>query len=293
MSKTKALITASRLDLSMLSTTRYQNNSMILSVASRRNLLSLGKKFNLYLRKKRRKITAETIRDFLEELKFEYAPSTWNLSRQNLKRLLKLQPQINKNYLFRLLVDEIFKDIRPIQIDRQVKEYLSEKEIQKLIRNSPARLGLIIETLFLTGCRISELIGIRLRDIRKSDSGAAITVLGKGNKVRTVYIPNDLLRNIRHTFQSRIYLFENRKGNQLDASNLWKAIRKAGRKVLRKDIHPHLLRHSTASYLLLEKGRSAKYVSRYLGHSTPAVTLDMYVHEQPRAEIVSLFNLSA
>jgi len=289
MNSSKALITAASLDLSMLINTRCQDNSMILSAASRRNLMSLGKKFNHFLLQRRRKITPQTIKDFLNDLKSDCKSSTWNLGRQNLKRLLKLQPHVRKNYMFRLLIDEIFRDIRPLQLDRQVKEYLSEGEIAELVKKSSPRLSLVIRTLFLTGCRISELTGIRLRDISTGQNGAAITILGKGNKIRTVYIPNDLLKQIRQTFNSQVYLFENRSGNRLDNSNLWKAIRKSGREILNLKIWPHLFRHSTASFLLLEKGKSAKYVSKYLGHSTPAVTLDMYVHEQPGADVVNLF----
>jgi integrase len=292
MSKTKALITASCLDLSMLSGARYQDNSMILSAASRRNLLSLGKKFNNYIRVNRRKITPQSIKDFLAELKVDCAASTWNLSRQNLKRLLKLQPNVRKNYLLRLLIDEIFRDIRPLQLDRKVKDYLSEKEISDLIKGSPTRLALIIRTMFITGCRISELIGIRYRDIKTSSHNAALTILGKGNKIRTVYIPIDLLQRIRQTFRSREYLFVNRNGNQLDASNIWKQLKRSGNEILGRSIHPHLLRHSTANYLLQEKGKSAKYVAEYLGHSTPAITLDMYIHEQPGTDILNLFRSS-
>lgn len=292
MSKTKALITASSLDLSLLSGARYQDNSMILSAAARRNLLSLGKKFNLYLQQNRRKITPQTIIDFLVELKMNCAASTWNLSRQNLKRLLKLQPHVRKNYLLRLLIDEIFRDIRPLQLDRKVKDYLSGDEIDLLVNQSSPKLSLVIRTLFLTGCRISELIGIRLRDISTEQRGAALSILGKGNKIRTVYIPNDLLQKIRQEFQGRKYLFENRNGKQLDASNLWKEIKRAGNEILGRSIHPHLLRHSTANYLLQDKRKSAKYVSKYLGHSSPAITLEMYIHEQPGAEVVSLFRSS-
>lgn len=287
------LLPVSSLDLSRLNQTRYQNNRMILSNAARRNLLSLGQKFNSYLQDKRRKISPETIRSFLEDIKQEYAPSTWNLARQNLKRLLKLQPQIKKNYLMRLLIDEVFKDIRPIKLDKQVKEYLSRKEVEKLIKKSSPKLSLIIETMFLTGCRITELTGMRWRDVRFKQKKAAINILGKGNKLRTVFVPSSLIKRIQAEYKSTTFLFENRNHNRLDSSNLWKKIKQVGYTVLKRDIHPHLLRHSTANYLLKEKGKSAKYVSKYLGHSTPAVTLDMYIHEQPGTEIVSLFDLSA
>lgn len=291
MKQSKTLISPDSLDLSLLQSTRCLNNRMILSEAARRNLLSLGRKFNRYLHNSRRKITADTVRAFLEDLKSEYAPSTWNLTRQNLKRLLKLQPDVRENYLWRLLIDEIFKDIRPVKLDRQVREYLHEQEINQLINQSSPKLSLLIETMFVTGCRISELTGIRWRDIRTSKHEAVITVLGKGNKIRTVYISQSLLTRIKNEFNSKVYLFENRNQHRLDASNLWKKIKKSGYDVLQREIHPHLIRHSTANYLLKKKGKSAKYVSKYLGHSTPAVTLDMYVHDQPGAEILNLFNL--
>ncbi|MCF8346833.1 MAG: site-specific integrase [Bacteroidales bacterium] len=289
-SSDKALINVSSLDLSGLAKARYQNNRMLLSKAAQSNLLSIGRKFNAYLQKRQSTITSDAINEFLEELKYEYAPSTWNLARQNLKRLLKLQSQVSSNYLLRLVIDEIFKDIRPIKLDRQVKEYLSENEIHQLIRQSPTKLGLIIETLFLTGCRISEMTGIRWRDIRVDHAQAGLQILGKGRMIRTVYVPTSLIDRIKREFNSRVYLFENRNHHRLDSSNLWKKIKQAGREILKRDnIHPHLLRHSTANFLI-KKGRSIKYISKYMGHSSPAVTLDMYVHEQPGAEIISLFD---
>lgn len=145
-----------------------------------------------------------------------------------------------------------------------------------------------MEFLFKTGCRISELINIRLIDI-KCDKQVRVRLVGKGSKARTVHIDYQLYEKITNEFQGKHYLFENHKFHKLDRSNVYRNINSAGKKVLRLDIHPHTLRHSTANYLLIYCGKSANYVAEYLGHSSPATTLEMYIHENPGSDIVDLF----
>ena len=279
-----------QLDLSIIERIKYENNGNRVAAHTRRNLLTIGRQYNRYLIAANLHPDPGSVSSFLEKLKEVQAPTTFNLSRQNLKKLLKHQPQINANYMMRVMVDELFTDIKPLRLEKQVLEYLKYPQVLQLILGSDPHTALIIEFLFKTGCRISEMISIRIKDI-KVEKQVQIKLIGKGSKQRTVYIDHELYDRIREHFQGLFYLFENNRHHQFDRSNLFRKIKAAGLQTLGKDIHPHLLRHSTANYLLKDCGKSPKYVSEYLGHSDPAITLSMYIHEQPGEEVVDLFKV--
>ena len=202
---------------------------------------------------------------------------------------MKYQPNVRGNYLNRVIIDEIFTDISPLKVEKKIVEYLSYQDVSKLILGSTPTEAIIIEFLFNTGCRISELINIRVMDCFY-DKEVKVRVLGKGSKVRTLFINPDLYKRIRKHFNGETYLFENSKHHQFDRSNLYRKIKLVGKRVLNQYIHPHTFRHSTANYLLLDCGKSAKFVAEFLGHSTPAITMEMYIHEKPGSEVVELFN---
>jgi len=274
------------LDLTVIQHAKYNDSANMLSHHTRRNLLGIAKQFNSYLEENQLKISPATIKSFLAHLKHIQAQATWNLSRQNLKKVLKLQPQVQNNYLARMMVEEVFREIKPIAIESKIVDYLTRAEVEMLIKKSSLRLGLIISFLFVTGCRISEMIRIRLIDVSASQN-IAIRILGKGSKSRRVFIPMKLFTAIRDEFRGTDWLFETKAGIKYNRSVIWRKIKRAGHDILAKDIHPHLLRHSTANYLLQECGRSANYVAEYLGHADPATTLNMYIHEKPTAEEIT------
>lgn len=278
-----------QLDLSVIDHIKYDNNRNGLTKNSRRNLRTIGQQFNDFLVRTREKVSAQSITDFLVNLKFQQAATTWNLSRHNLKKLLKHQPGIRENYLGRMLVDEIFSEIKPVRQDKKVLKYLHPEQVQKLVEKSEPSLGMILEFLFKTGCRISELTSIRLMDIVPAEQ-VGIKLVGKGSKQRTVFIDHKLYESIRREYQGKYYLFENSSHHRLDRSNLYRKIKAAGLDILGQKIHPHLLRHSTANYLLKTCRKTAKFVAEYLGHANPATLLEMYIHDQPGAEVVDLFS---
>lgn len=278
-----------QLDLSIIDHIKYEKSNLVIADYSKRNLLNIGKQFNQYLRINNFIVDANSIKGFLENLKLSQASPTWNLSRQNLKKLIKHQAAIGGSYLLRVFVDEIFNEIRLIRTERSVTTFLTQEQITTIVTQSTIRTGLVVEFLFKTGCRISELINVRIIDIR-CDKQVRIRLIGKGAKERTVHIDYQLYEKITNEFQGKLYLFENRNHHRLDRSNLYRNINYEGKKNLGLNIHPHTLRHSTANYLLLSCGKSANYVAEYLGHSSPAITLEMYIHENPGSDVVDLFN---
>ena len=283
------IIPKRQLDLSIIKKLKYDNHFAGLADYSKRNLDNTGRQYNTYLKKHNLNISSESVSCFLKEQGLSQAAATRNLSRYNLKKLLKHQPGIIANLKKRTLIEEVFSDIKPLRQDKKIVEYLSYNQVLELIVGSKPGTALIIEFLFHTGCRISELTSIRIRDI-SINRHVKIKLIGKGNKQRSVYITKDLYQKIRNQFRGLYYLFENRKHKRLDHSDLRKEIKAVGKSILHRDIHPHLLRHSTANYLLKDCGKSIKFVSEFLGHSSPAVTLEMYIHEQPGEDVVDLFS---
>ena len=210
--------------------------------------------------------------------------------RQNLKKLIKQETGIRDDYMKRAGVNEIFADIKPMRQEKKVVDYLSRAQVLQLILGSEPRIALMIEFLFKTGCRITEMINIRLQDI-KVDKEVRIKITCKGSRQRTVFIDLELYRRIRGQFKGLFYLFENIRHHQYDRSNLFKKIKGYGKQILGREINVHLLRHSTANFLLKDCQKSPKYVAEFLGHSNTAVTLEMYIHEKITGlEVVELFN---
>ncbi|MDP8269437.1 MAG: tyrosine-type recombinase/integrase [Candidatus Tenebribacter davisii] len=280
------------LDLSVIESIKGDRVRNRLAANSRRDLMIVGNRFNGYLKDTGQRINIHSIGSFLDQQKQVLAASSWNVNRQRLKKLIKHQPEIRDNYHKRVFVDEIFSDFKPVRILRRNVEYLTHAEVLELILGSTLRLALIIEFLFKTGCRISELLGVRLMDVKDSEQ-VKIMLTGKGSKQREVYIDISLYNRIQKEFKGLYWLFENTQHHICDRSNLYKKIKSAGRRILGKEIHPHMLRHSTANFLLKECGKSAKYVSQYLGHSDSAITMEMYLSDSPREEIIDLFRIES
>ena len=105
-----------------------------------------------------------------------------------------------------------------------------------------------------------------------------LTITGKGNKERKIDIEKSLFEAIRAAFTGETYLFQTRGGKPYLAPYVSYEITKAGKRILSRRISAHSMRHSFAT-LAIREGASIKAVSTYLGHSSTATTIDMYVHE--------------
>ena len=121
---------------------------------------------------------------------------------------------------------------------------------------------------------------VRLSGCEPKNGYVTIPLMGKGKKERSVYIPTELDSKIREAYQGQVYLFETSGGRRLRRNNVWLQVRKSGKRAGYPALHPHMLRHSRATDMLLNKEISLKAVSRYLGHSSTAITSDLYVHDQ-------------
>jgi integrase/recombinase XerD len=153
-------------------------------------------------------------------------------------------------------------------------------------RNLWVRDRAILEVLYATGMRVSELIKLHQSDV--SAEGGVVRVLGKGSKERLVPIgPSALSWIERYKRECRVrlhrrttsddVLFLNRTGDALTRMGIWKIVQShANEAGITKDVHPHTFRHSFATHLL-EGGADLRAVQEMLGHADIATT-QVYTH---------------
>ena len=177
------------------------------------------------------------------------------------------------------------------KLEKKLPKILSIQEIEELLKqpNSLMPTGLrdkaMLELLYATGIRVSELISLNISDINL-DMGY-IKCFGKGSKERIVplgsiaakcvqeYISKGRNKLVRTYEESA--LFVNHHGNRLTRQGFWKIIKKYALEAnILKDITPHTLRHSFATHLL-ENGADLRSVQEMLGHADISTT-QIYTH---------------
>ena len=182
-------------------------------------------------------------------------------------------------------------DIESPKLEKKLPEVLTETEITKLIEsynlndNFGQRNRTIIEVLYGTGIRVSELINLKLSNIFFKENIMKIT--GKGNKERFVPIGNIASSEIKVYLKIRNkniidskfsdIVFLNRYGRGLTRSMIFKIISDSYKRVgLDKKISPHTLRHSFATHLL-KNGADLRTIQLILGHES-ITTTEIYTH---------------
>jgi integrase/recombinase XerD len=140
-----------------------------------------------------------------------------------------------------------------------------------------------LRLLYGAGLRVSELCGLRWRDVVERDDSGQITVYGKGGKTRHVLLSVgtwDALSAIRGDAGEEAPIFLSRKGSPLCTSQAFRIVRAAARRAgSDKDVSPHWMRHAHASHAL-DRGAAVHLVQATLGHSSVATT-GRYLHARP------------
>ena len=178
------------------------------------------------------------------------------------------------------------------QLGRKLPDTLEVHEIDRILQSidhskpEGMRNRAMLETLYSSGLRVSELINLKISDIHFEIG--FLKVLGKGNKERLVPVGKEALKYITiymeevrvHTERVRgheNYLFLNRRGKKLSRVMIFMIIKdltaKAG---LRKNVSPHTFRHSFATHLI-EGGADLRAVQEMLGHES-ITTTEIYTH---------------
>lgn len=236
-------------------------------------------------------LTADTVAAYFVALnKSAYAANTKIIRRQAVKKRLRqlfraggLGSTVAAN-LEQFLAD---LDREPATKAPQVatrvvsrSKYLARDQYEACLAGCGSeRQRLFFTFLWQTGVRVSELCGIRLSDLRKQGEVIRIRITGKGNKERFILVRPELVAQARAVFGGATYLFETSTGRRYLKEYISSEIAKVSKRALGRAYRAHTLRHSFATRKIAET-RKMKAVSRYLGHASTAVTLEMYTHEQ-------------
>ncbi len=188
-------------------------------------------------------------------------------------------------YKQKLILKIPTEDIETPKIQKKLPSTLSENEVEKLLK-APKDKNIIelrdkamLEMLYATGMRISELVN--LKEVNVDKNRQVVKVLGKGSKERLIPFGDEALDSLQkylHKRNSRnIYVFLNNRDNKLSRVGFWQRVKIYLKRVhLKSDITPHTLRHAFATHLL-NRGADLRSVQLLLGHSDLSTT-QIYTH---------------
>ena len=188
---------------------------------------------------------------------------------------------------------DVAADVSPPATGRHLPDTLSIDEVTQLIDAVPdgeyadaldLRDKALLELLYGTGARISEVMGLTVDDV--TDNDGILRITGKGNKQRLVPIGSKAVEAVEaYLVRARPLLAQgkshalllNTRGGALSRQSAWAILKNAAARAgLDKDISPHTLRHSYATHLL-EGGADVRVVQELLGHSS-VTTTQIYTH---------------
>jgi integrase/recombinase XerD len=186
------------------------------------------------------------------------------------------------------------------RIDRYLPETLNELQVEQLLESvdCKAPLGLrdraMLELLYASGLRISELAGAKLENLNLDEG--VVRVTGKGNKTRLIpvgrkacaailsYLEEERPRLVKRRSGSEVFL--STRGGRLTTVRIWQIVKAVARRSgLEANVYPHLLRHSFATHLL-GNGADLRIIQELLGHADISTT-QVYTHvDQQRLKAV-------
>jgi len=262
-----------------------------------RTIKSTAKNFNKFLSSNNFVFSQFALEQYIEQLlERNIKKSSIDVILRRIKKITKCQEHVRKNGLIKMAVDGIFKSIFETKfkakVDKKISanKYLTENEIERMLSIANEKEKLMIKFLVSTGLRICEMINCKLCDLELfSNNVYSYTFFGKGDKQRTVYFTRELASQIIGTFNSKVYLFETKKHTKFMNNSVYRTMRNLAIKAgITKIVGCHIFRHSFAT-LALKSGKSLKWVSQVLGHSTTSITADMYIHEDT-SDMHTVFN---
>ncbi len=185
-----------------------------------------------------------------------------------------------------LAVDDPTAEIEGPRVERALPRALPAGQVLKLLAAPDpatpggARDSAMLEILYATGLRVSELVGLRVEDLHLEEG--YLICRGKGSKERVVPIGSEAKQRVglylagpRQAIlksRSSIYLFVQNRGGGLTRQALWKRVKSyAAAAGIRASLSPHVLRHSFATHLL-ENGADLRVVQKMLGHADISTT---------------------
>jgi site-specific recombinase XerD len=187
---------------------------------------------------------------------------------------------IDKFYNLVVGVKLNLKHLYPSRKTHTLPKYLNLSEVKRMIElTTNQKHRCIIKLLYGCGLRLSELLNLKITDI---DSGNMVVHIrnSKGNKDRVVMLSNQLLQDLREYFSEykpKEYLIEGQGGGLYSEKSVQNVVKDAAARAgIKKQVTPHILRHSFATHLL-ENGTDIRYIQQLLGHSSIKTT-EIYTH---------------
>ncbi|HIE11357.1 MAG TPA: site-specific tyrosine recombinase XerD [Kiritimatiellae bacterium] len=190
-----------------------------------------------------------------------------------------------------LLARNVAESMDSPRLEKILPSVLTQSEVDRLLRAPDPRTPIgsrdraILETLYATGLRVSELASLKLSDLRLDEG--YVRCVGKGAKERVVPLGGRAVESLRayldsgrpqlagHSLTPELFLTRRRK--PFTRQGLWKLVRKYARKArITRPFSPHTLRHSFASHLLAH-GAPLRVIQEMLGHADIATT-QVYTH---------------
>ena len=245
----------------------YQNNLNILSNNINKDLLKLNSK------------------------DIEHFISSLNLESSSISNYLSSFKTFYNYYIkIGLLKENPVLLIDSPKLKKHLPTYLTIDEIDKLLNIEikdafSARNKSLLELLYATGLRISELINLEFKNIDLND--CIVRIMGKGSKERIVPINDTAIKYLkiyvkdyRHCLvkkEQNNYVYLNNHGKKMTRQGVFKMLKKRTEEAnIKKDVSPHTLRHSIATHML-ENGADLRIIQEFLGHESISTT-QIYTH---------------
>lgn len=228
-------------------------------------------------------LTTEQINQYISYLRTSYKENSYLRKVAALKSFNKYLRLNNLGYNEQ--IDLLIAKKR----EKRIPKFLSQKDIDRFLNqltmDSPidARNKAMFETLYCTGMRVSEIINIKLSDVKLENRN--IRVFGKGSKERIVILNesafeslNEYIYKFRVHLQTELsdYLFLNKNGKKLTRQGFNFILKKHAQIVGIDNISPHIFRHSIATHML-NNGGDLRMIQMLLGHANISTT-EVYTH---------------
>ena len=242
-------------------------------------------KFYVYIDKDLKKVSKDDIKDYLKHL-YDDNMNERSIAR-NISTLKTFYKFLN---ITKIINNNPVDSISSPKLGKKLPNTLSEEDINKLldiklIDNYSYRNKAMLELMYATGLRVSELVNLKVYDVNLEE--AIVKTMGKGSKERIIPIGDYALNALKiyiNEYRSSLfkrevndYLFLNNHGKPMTRQGFFKIIKKlASEQGITKEFSPHTLRHSFATHLL-SHGADLRIIQELLGHSDVSTT-QIYTH---------------
>lgn len=281
---------------------REKNNSGNTVLSYRRDLKKMAVYFEKAGLKNIEEITEADLKSYLNEMKkAEFASSTISRSTASIRAFF--------HYLFKkgMIYEDPSEGLKAPKLQKKTPEFLTVEEVDRLLRQPNPETGkgmrdkAMLELLYGTGMRVSELLKLQTEDVNLSfgyvicHDSEKERVLPIGNMSKTAL--TEYMAKARKVFvkdTKETALFTNCSGKAMSRQGFWKVLKGYAESAgIHRDITPHTLRHSFAVHML-QNGADVKSVQEMLGHSDisstqiylgldPVKMRDVYMKAHPRS----------